>query len=181
MSQPLSPEELADLYEQYAPSNPGGPVLGSYHYVPTGIGLNHLLTSSGTVPRSTVSGTSLSGDTIQNWMTALESQSRNVTSSNQSSVDMWYVVQMPGGDYADNLYEHPEIPMMVPKKGRFIGIARTKDEMEKMTNDWDENQPNTSGKPRHVYLVYKIQIRGVKQMLETLEFFHSRGMLQRQE
>lgn len=181
MYYPFSPEDMSGMQGYQPPENNEAPPIGPYHYVPQGTGLNHLLTSSGTVPSGTVSGTTLSGSTVQHWLTTLENQSKKVTPVAHDSVDFWYVAQMAGDDYADDLVEHPEIPMMIPKKGKFLGIARTKEEMEKLASDWQTKQPSTSADNRYVHLVYKIRMRGIDQMIEALEFFHSKGMLEKQD
>jgi hypothetical protein len=106
------------------------------------------------------------------------------------NVEMWLVVELPSDSFSDKIRYDEETDLLLASKGKFIGFARSREELEQMTTteftgaeDPDDELEEGKTKevlPGHVYLTYRAQLRGTADLQTLLEFLLAEKMLQPQ-
>jgi len=106
------------------------------------------------------------------------------------NVDLWLVVELPSDDFSDKIRYDEETDLLLASRGKFIGFARSREELDQMTtteftgaeepDDVPEGGEVKIARPGHVYLTYRAQLRGTADLQTLLEFLLAENLLQPQ-
>lgn len=121
---------------------------------------------------SAVSGTTseVQDQSFQQWQGMMKDYAEASSANGLPKVHFWVVIALPGGDYANKLGWHHEIPMLMPISGtgKFLGVAPTKSALDDMVEADKDN----------VHLTFKVKIQGQTAWRELLEFLATHDMLE---
>jgi hypothetical protein len=104
-------------------------------------------------------------------------------------VPLWLVVELPADDFSDKIRYDEETDLLLASRGKFIGFATSKEELDRMTTATLGNievQKDPEEEPTHevladyVYLTYKAEFRGTADLQTLLEFMLAERMLKPQ-
>jgi hypothetical protein len=102
-------------------------------------------------------------------------------------VNLWLVVELPANDFSDKINYDEETDLLMASRGKFVGFARSKEELDQMTTTefTGAEVPAEEGDavvalPGHVYLTYRAQFRGTADLQTLLEFLLEENLLQPQ-
>lgn len=120
--------------------------------------------------QTTVSGTE--DPTWNAWLEAMQQYAQASNSSGLTRTNFWLVVGIPKKDFSEKIEWHEEIPMLMPASGvgKLIGLAQTKDDLNKII---EADQGN-------VHLTYKVKIQGQKAWRDLVEFLAQHDMLEKE-
>jgi hypothetical protein len=108
----------------------------------------------------------------ENWRELMSQYQQATNSSGLTRISFWLVVGLPGDSFSDKLEFHEEVPMLMPisGSGKFLGIAQSKAELDKMVTSDKDN----------VHLTYKVKLQGQKAWRDLLEFLATHDMLEKE-
>lgn len=105
------------------------------------------------------------------------------------NVDIWLIVEIDKKNFSERIEYDEELDLLLAPEGKFVGFASTKAEADRMTTA-KLKEVEVRGEPedgiRHevvadaVYITYKAEIKGQKELRKLLEFLKSEGMLKPQ-
>ncbi len=104
------------------------------------------------------------------WQYMAQQYQKATNSAGARKVNFWMVISLPGDSYSETLGWHDDLPMLMPASGTgtFLGLARTKAELDKMILNDQEN----------VHLTYKVKIQGRQSWRDLVEFLATHDMLE---
>jgi hypothetical protein len=104
------------------------------------------------------------------WQQTMREYTEAASAEGFPKSHFWIVIALPGGNYANHLDWHHEIPMLMPASGtgKFLGIALTKPDLDQMVEKDKDN----------VHLTFKVKIQGQSAWRELLEFLARHDMLE---
>jgi hypothetical protein len=114
--------------------------------------------------------TEVQDQAYRQWQGMMREYSEATFSDGLPKVHFWLVVGLPGANYANHLDWHHDIPMLMPASGtgKFLGVAPTKADVDKMIED----------DPANVHLTFKVKIQGQTAWRDLIEFLARHDMLE---
>ncbi len=109
--------------------------------------------------------------------------------SSDPSVSLWLIVEIPKEKFSEKIEYNEELDLLLAPAGKFIGFALSGLDVDKMTTS-KLKEVELRGEPEEglrkevvaesVYLTYKAEVRGHKELLKLLEFLLAEKMLKPQ-
>ncbi len=112
------------------------------------------------------------------YMEQLESTSEEISAG--PLINLWLVVELPSNDFSKKIEYNEELDLLLASEGKFVGFARTREELIQMTTSSLDPESADEVSASHVYLTYRAEFRGTKDLQKLLEFLLAEGMLKPQ-
>jgi hypothetical protein len=105
------------------------------------------------------------------WAQNMAQYSQKTGASGMPIKNFYIVLRMNKKDFSEKIEFIAEPPMMLPKEecGEFVGIARNKDELDKMVEEKNDD---------YIHLVFQAKIQGRAAWRDLLMFMGNHNMLQ---
>ena len=138
--------------------------------------IQEMMAASGT-------STSTEGPAYAQWAEAMKDYAGKTNSQGLPSVTFWLVLEIPKKNFSEKIEDHLTLPLQMPVSGTgtLTGIARTQEELDKMTIPAgpDPKTGKTEPDPRrdNVYMTYKIKLQGKQTWRDLIEFCGEHDML----
>ncbi len=123
---------------------------------------------------ATASGTAMvegrDDEAYRMWVETMSNYAAATNSQGLPTIGFWLIVRLEKEGFSEKIEFHEKLPMMmpIPGTGALIGIARDRDELDKILGREPE---------KYVYLTYRIKLQGQNAWRTLLEFMGEHDML----